>query len=396
MTDKATDNSPSSTEKKSRKKVRTVLGFVLITMMLIGLGATYWLTQQNQDIRQQASSDPYCSTGTCVSGISSCDSIGMVGGSGSCSGGICCERDTSSCGDGHCSGGETQYNCPQDCSSSSECSTGTCVNGVSSCTSIGMIDGNGSCSGGICCEVDTSTCGDSQCNGGETRYNCPQDCDPDFCGPGEIVIDGECKDADKFQCDKNDPSACGGQPWRCHCQGGDACTGTKCEDIKTSCENQGRSYCTNHQGFGMTCCFPGYSCCPNGDGCCQGTPPPTNPPSPTPPTSPSPTPSTSPSPTPPVGPQCLDITMNVNDPQIGDDVTFTCGQVTEAISYVFRVMDPDGMISSLAAIGNVSETYTIETDGKYYAQCQICYESPAITDDLICTPWEPLPTQQGN
>jgi hypothetical protein len=82
---------------------------------------------------------------------------------------------------------------------------------------------------------------------------------------------------------------CGGTqcaPEDCHCQGGDACTSLRCEpDIRTSCINQGRSWCVNMTGAGMTCCVAGYVCNPNGDGCVPGTrtpPPPTRTPTPTP------------------------------------------------------------------------------------------------------------------
>jgi hypothetical protein len=97
-----------------------------------------------------------------------------------------------------------------------------------------------------------------------------------------------------YECDINDPSACNGHPEWCHCLGGDACTGTECDsNIGQSCQDWGRSYCTNYQGFGMTCCVEGYVCCSAYDGCCPASTP-TNTPTPRPPTT---TPTNTPVPT---------------------------------------------------------------------------------------------------
>lgn len=113
-----------------------------------------------------------------------------------------------------------------------------------------------------------------------------------------------------YECNLNDPNACNGHPERCHCLGGDACTGTECDDdIEDSCLLQGRAYCTNMHGQGTTCCVPGYECCPNSDGCCEGSGP-TKPPKPTDPPEPTdppititvtPTNTPTPTPTPPLG-----------------------------------------------------------------------------------------------
>ena len=64
---------------------------------------------------------------------------------------------------------------------------------------------------------------------------------------------------------------CGGVSCRsldCHCQGGDPCTGYKCEpNIRNSCLNQGRSWCKNMYGQAYTCCVKGYVCNTTGFGC---------------------------------------------------------------------------------------------------------------------------------
>lgn len=91
-----------------------------------------------------------------------------------------------------------------------------------------------------------------------------------------------CRTGPGFECCTEDPNACAGQggPNACHCQGGQDCTGTKCENIESNCRNDGREWCTNSQGYGMTCCARGYVCNPGGDGCVPGGGGPTNTPRP--------------------------------------------------------------------------------------------------------------------
>jgi len=56
----------------------------------------------------------------------------------------------------------------------------------------------------------------------------------------------------------------------CHCLGGDACTSWQCDtSLHSTCLAQGRSWCVNMHGTGMTCCEPGYTCWSGGDGCIQ-------------------------------------------------------------------------------------------------------------------------------
>jgi len=80
-----------------------------------------------------------------------------------------------------------------------------------------------------------------------------------------------CKTGPTYDCCKNDPNACPGQggPNACHCTGGNLCTGTACQDLESNCRNDGREWCTNYQGFGMTCCARGYVCAQN-NGCVPG------------------------------------------------------------------------------------------------------------------------------
>jgi len=214
---------------------------------------------------------------------------------------------------------------------------------------------------------------------------------------------------ENYECTIGDPNACGGQPENCHCLGGDACTGTECDDtIKASCEAQGRSYCTNWQGFGMTCCVPGYVC-GSSDGCFPGdtlptptptptprptrTPTPTRIPTPTPSHTPTPTPTHTPTPTLPGGPMCYDIGMydpNDGNPIVlsgnddaglapGDTVGFTCSAniaLPDGYHYQFRIWGPCGSeyhnepLQYTTSSSNIS--YTIPSTGDFAVQCAVC------------------------
>ncbi len=94
------------------------------------------------------------------------------------------------------------------------------------------------------------------------------------------------------------------------------------------------------------------------------------------------------------GPMCLSIRMNnitrptntIQDPTLGDSVSLTCGTVSLAQRYIFRVVQPDGTISNLTATGPTSAAFTISQAGPYAAQCQICTGAEAST----CLPYEPI------
>ncbi|HEX7018156.1 MAG TPA: hypothetical protein VF209_04585 [Patescibacteria group bacterium] len=95
----------------------------------------------------------------------------------------------------------------------------------------------------------------------------------------------------------------------------------------------------------------------------------------------------------PIGPMCLNIKLNnvtTADaaPQLGDEITFTCGTVAGVTNYQFRVRTPAGQVQEVqasAAGSNTSQTVTIDTAGTYYAQCQVCNANG-------CSGWENLPS----
>jgi hypothetical protein len=146
----------------------------------------------------------------------------------------------------------------------------------------------------------------------------------------------------------------------------------------------------------MTCtedseCAPlgtGHSCVvtntATGEKNCRLTSNPTSltcsPPASTPPAS-TPPASNPPASNPPPAPMCLSLTVN-GTPALNQPVTFTCGQVSGAARYEFRVKLPDGTFVNVqpsAAGSNVSAAYTPTTAGGFSAQCRICLGAAANT-----------------
>ena len=150
-----------------------------------------------------------CTTGTCV-----------IGPGGSCGDGICqfgedssCSDCTAPCGDGLCNGGETIASCQADCV---VCGDGVCSIYENSST----------------CLDDCGTipyCGDGTCGAGEDMTNCPGDCAPTCdsdgtCEPGDgetfLGCPSDCFcDGDGVSCDANqgeDTVTCGADCWSCN------------------------------------------------------------------------------------------------------------------------------------------------------------------------------------
>ena len=75
-------------------------------------------------------------------------------------------------------------------------------------------------------------------------------------------------------------------------------------------------------------------------------------------------------------------------PYVGDSVTFTCGQVSQATSYEFRVI-VNGNITAVPATGRTSVPYTVNSTEEHFAQCRICVGN-------ACQEWEPVPGSGGN
>lgn len=297
------------------KIIATILGLVLLVG---GSIAGLRLVRQDQNIEEKASCVSDCvnlgvpesvcrqqcgSSGQCIPGSRQSCSTGGCNGTQTCQGsgtstswGSCVKNDPN-CGSAgtlctpgtkRCVSSSTIEACSADGRSwvSSYCQYG-CLNNACSlmppaptCSTVGA---TGQCS-------ETSVGGGTLCTTsvGLNRFCCPA---------GKVIINGSCAAApinqvncDGTQCSINN----------CHCLGGDACTSRECvsDSFVQSCLNQGRKWCKNQFGTGMTCCVAGYVCNPTGNGCVRPATPTPRPPTATPVRTPSPTPIRTPTPTP--------------------------------------------------------------------------------------------------
>jgi hypothetical protein len=113
------------------------------------------------------------------------------------------------CGDGSCNGGETEADCPEDCTSSESCSAceldwsaygSECCDSAWDEFGINCADLEANygwdCAGCNCPGDAPPECGDGLCNGDETYETCPQDClAPGECAEDEVIDcsgDGDC------------------------------------------------------------------------------------------------------------------------------------------------------------------------------------------------------------
>ncbi len=225
------------------------------------------------------------------------------------------------------------------------------------------------------CDENNHCCGDLVCQGTGNNRVCHDPGDNDLC-PG-----GSCIGYYSFQCSTLSPSSeSNGVPV---CQANPQYHGTDrsaaiARATATGC-GQWDQVCVGGTNAGHLC---GDFAIVN-DSCGGG---------PTPTVTPTSTPTPTPTPTPVVGPQCLNISTSIEDPEIGDNVTFTCAQVDQATRYKFQVVrQVDGQTvetTPLQATGRISEPYTVEQPGTYYAQCQICFKDDQNQEQ--CHAFEPI------
>ena len=86
-------------------------------------------------------------------------------------------------------------------------------------------------------------------------------------------------------------------------------------------------------------------------------------------------PSATPTPTTePIGEMCLSISSTPARPKFNDSVSFTCGLVLGISNYEFRYFEPNSVlpISIDIASTNISKPIRITKTGRYTAQCRIC------------------------
>ncbi|MFH1529682.1 MAG: hypothetical protein ABIK09_02985 [Pseudomonadota bacterium] len=157
-----------------------------------------------------------------------------------CDGGTC----VTVCGNGQCQPGETKCNCPEDCGQ--PCANKTCGTEPVCGEFCGTCSNGYTCSGNNCYPI----CGNGQCQAGETKCTCPQDCGQPcagrVCGNDPVcgVYCGVCPDQNKQYC---------GYDGKCYL----ACGNQNCESQfkETMCN------CPQDCGY----VYPGGKGCP---GCC--------------------------------------------------------------------------------------------------------------------------------
>ncbi len=379
--------------KNSKFSLKYIIGGILLLVLILGSGTALYLTQSSQDVRQRATSCNYW-VGGGSAGEGSCDCRGgvaqkCVGGYWSAAGSEC----ANACGGngGNNNGGGTATPSPSSGTGTGACVGNNCSNPPGGCIAVHHCDelwSNGECTV-LTPDVRTGTV-NAQEEANRTCQCVQVDVltgDNDSCVNGHINEHPETLIGAVVVC-PNSSANCGG--------------------------NGGSS--------------------PNPTTNPTTSPNPTNNPSPSPSSSPVVSPSPSASPTtyfcnsncttdaqcqtadsrfacsegkcrlgsnpssincqPAVGPMCLDVAM-VNavtgveitaDPKFNDTVKFTCANVEGVTNYAFRVVEPGGTIKTLTSTGRVSESYTINKSGKFFAQCQVCTSS----DPASCNAFEAL------
>lgn len=345
-------NSGDASFQKPKKKfpLKYILTGLVTFLLVVGLGAGYWLTQQSQDVRQQAydSGTNYC--------------VSAPGGPTACAEGWTWQAEywADLNGDGdHDDEGESlgPVCCPgSDIVSGEVCYPGSAQNSYS--------DREVQCgcgtNGGYLCKADGSgwetNCTSNLHACGSTYNGCSSsgECISLGYGSGSYCSGGKCYTSAGRYFD-----GCGGPNDCYNCWVYDD-GHRECVDEPTSCGQ--KAICQTNTA--------------------SPTPPASNPPASNPPPPGS-------SPTPPVGPQCLSIDISNENPVIGESVTFTCGNVASAAMYQFRVgsaASPSAM-TTLAATGRVSEPFIVTDSGEWFAQCRICTGQ----DESTCQPYESIP-----
>jgi hypothetical protein len=78
----------------------------------------------------------------------------------------------------------------------------------------------------------------------------------------------------------------------------------------------------------------------------------------------------------------MGITQSKQNLVMGDSVTFTCGTVTGATRYEFRVRFADGTFQNITpsdTSANVSTAFTITKKGRHHVQCRPCQGADAAS-----------------
>jgi hypothetical protein len=369
---------PSAFKPKRKTPIKVILGAILFVLLLIGGSAGLYLTQMQQDVRQQASTNTAYPPAQCLPLEAACGS----------------ERGLSNtcCGNGVCQGTHNNRRC-EDAQNpiDSFCTGGGTCSGYYGfrCNSLHT---SPSSSGQLVCEQNPSQlftgpsarasalayagqCGqiDQVCVGGDKQGQ--------LCGEFSI-INNSCGGGDTPPTNPPSPSPSPSPRVTPSPVPSPTPSPSPILSCNSICTTDAQCQSVDPR---FVCYQPPMPDCPEGLSCVQVMPPQvcrlaSNP--------------TSTTCQPTVGPMCMSITLNnlsnpragTADPEIGDAITLTCGQVNSAASYIFRILQPDGSITNLAATGRTSESFTITQSGRHLAQCQICTGATAAT----CLPYEPF------
>lgn len=95
---------------------------------------------------------------------------------------------------------------------------------------------------------------------------------------------------------------------------------------------------------------------------------------------------------------CTSISFQTPDGQskvkVGDNLSFTCGQIAGLQYYQFRVIRPDQSIVDLPSVSAQSRTsapYTVQVKGPHVVQCRACQNSDTGGQLSGCMNWENVP-----
>ncbi len=267
------------------------LSLIAVGVLLVSLAVgAVTINKKGADFNPNEGAALIC-LGTCYSG-NSCESLARLPADGSCqSGQVCCGAKT----------GGSVTPTPTPTPTSSSCVSGTCRYGSSSCSSLGLKSGNGTCSGGVCCgDPLTNNCtnGDSYCVDDNTVAVCKTD--KSGYKTQDCATEYKCDSAQKKCVPKptTTPSPCAGECFwgisacstvsRYSSSG--ACPGSSicCGDIFSinNCTN-GNSYCVDNNtvavckvdksGYTQTDCAATHQCESSQKRCVlKPTPQPTN------------------------------------------------------------------------------------------------------------------------
>ena len=380
-TDVIPNNSDPKKENKintpqSKKRKNNITGIAALLFLVVGVAASYFLINQNQDLRQQArimecdpSWEPYC---VCNGNIctyeypgdptpteTTCPD-GYYPGTGA-DGKEHCYYD--SCEDGICGGSSDGDPCTQDSYGGDWCDDPTTPDHHETCSEMGLIRcqcGPGNDEGWWVIGEDGQSCNDLCDEAGIDCDDCPPETTPTDHPTGTPTNPPSVTPT---------PIACGDTG----CQVNDDCTsGLTCQEVSIGNQSVGICALGSNQLF---CAAE-----PNVANCCE-----------------------------PVSmPKCNSIDMlnadntlmsedDDKDLSTGDQVKFQCtarGTLTIDFDYEFRILTPAGQWIDITDTNNVtakniSAPYTINDYGSFVAQARIC-----VGND--CQAWESVPNAPSN